>query len=159
MGEFINCAAERVCQFSDRHRFGLLSISIGVVYLWFGALKLFPSWSPAEDLALETLSMIVFHTIDNNVLLMLLACVEVFIGLSLIFRFTTKPVMLLVLIHMFGTMIPLFFMTSITFNKPPFGFSIIGQYILKNIVIIAGLLIVFSKQIKPIKPLSNEETI
>lgn len=151
MGQFLNGAATRVCQFSDRHRFSLLSISIGVVYLWFGALKLFPSWSPAEDLALETLSMVVFHTMNSKVLLTLLACVEVFIGLSLIFRFTTKLMILLVLIHMFGTMIPLFFMTNITFNKPPFGFSIIGQYILKNIVIITGLLIVFSKQIKTIE--------
>src|SRR5262245_28073934 len=34
----------------SRHSVRALRIGLGVVYLWFGALKLFPSLSPAEEL-------------------------------------------------------------------------------------------------------------
>ena len=38
-------------------RFGpeLLRISLGIVFFWFGVLKLFPNVSPAEELATKTI--------------------------------------------------------------------------------------------------------
>jgi uncharacterized membrane protein YkgB len=37
----------------------LLRISLGVVCLWFGALKFFPELSPAQDLATRTIKNLV----------------------------------------------------------------------------------------------------
>lgn len=153
-----NSIVEKLNFFFHKYQVNILTISIGIIYLWFGLLKFFPNWSPAEGLATKTLSILVFHAIDNNILIIILALVEVFIGISLIIRIKTKALMYLVFIHMFGTFAPFFLMTEITFNKPPFGFSIIGQYILKNIVIISGLIIVFSKNNHQIK-YQNEKTV
>ena len=34
----------------------LMRVSLGVIFLWFGALKFFPSGSPIQDLAVRTMS-------------------------------------------------------------------------------------------------------
>jgi uncharacterized membrane protein YkgB len=147
MSSIKNIFVVKIHQFSDKHSIDFLSISIGIIYLWFGALKLFPNLSPAEELAGETLSTLVFHAIDQRILIIALALIEIFIGISLLFRKTYKIVIYLAFTHMLGTLLPIFIFPEISFNKPPFGFSIIGQYIMKNLVIISGLIIVFSKKI------------
>ena len=35
----------------------LLRMSLGAIFLWFGALKFFPDLSPAQDLATRTMSV------------------------------------------------------------------------------------------------------
>ncbi len=37
-----------------------LRISIGIIYFWFGALKFFHGYSPAEDLAINTINELTF---------------------------------------------------------------------------------------------------
>lgn len=144
--ELKNSISTTCYSFIDKYRVDLLAISIGIIYLWFGALKLFPNWSPAEGIATETLSALVFHSISKQFLLVALGLVEVGIGIALILRNVSRFLKYVVFMHMLGTLLPLFIFPEITFNKPPFGFSIVGQYILKNIVIVSGLLIVFSKK-------------
>ncbi|MDN5216955.1 doxx family protein [Fulvivirgaceae bacterium BMA12] len=127
------------------HKYGMryLESSIGLIYLWFGALKFFPGLSPAEQLAGDTLSIIVFHTIDQQWLLWGLAVMELVIGICLLFRSRSKLAIFLVFLHMAGTLLPLFIFPDLSFSNPPFGFSIIGQYIMKNLVIIGALVIIY----------------
>ncbi len=127
------------------HKYGMryLESSIGLIYLWFGALKFFPGLSPAEQLAGDTLSAIVFHTIDQQWLLWGLATMELVIGICLLFRSRSKFAIFLVFLHMAGTLLPLFIFPDLSFSNPPFGFSIIGQYIMKNLVIIGALIIIY----------------
>ncbi|MCF7568843.1 doxx family protein [Sabulilitoribacter arenilitoris] len=146
MNELKNVLVSKIYKYSDKHKVSFLAISIGLIYLWFGILKLFPGLSPAENLAGNTLSAIVFYTINQRTLLIVLALVEIFIGINLLFQKRNKLLIYLVFIHMIGTLLPLFIFPEISFTKPPFGFSIIGQYIMKNFVIISGLIIVFSKK-------------
>ena len=42
----------------------LLRITVGIVYLWFGALKFFQGLSPAEQLAMQTIHEL---TVSKNV--------------------------------------------------------------------------------------------
>ena len=58
-----------------------LLVLIGVVYIWFGALKLFVGVSPAESIAFETISVLTFHIIPQATAVKLLAIIEVVIGL------------------------------------------------------------------------------
>ena len=44
----------RVAGFMTHWSIPVLSFALGVVYVWFGALKLVPGLSPAEDLVLAT---------------------------------------------------------------------------------------------------------
>ena len=46
----------RLTRWMSRRGVALLRWSLGVVFLWFGALKFFPGASPAEDLAARTIA-------------------------------------------------------------------------------------------------------
>ena len=67
-------------------RYGLLllRISLGVVFLWFGALKFFPGLSPAHDLASRTIEALSLGTVHTNVSIPILAAWECLIGLGLL---------------------------------------------------------------------------
>jgi len=116
----------------------IFSASIGIIYLWFGALKFLHSYSPAEALALQTINKLTFNLLADNFSLLTLAVWECFIGIALIFRLWMKPVLIIMFVHMFFTFAPFVFFPAVTFSHPPFGFSLVGQYIMKNIVIISG---------------------
>jgi len=118
----------------------LISISIGIVYLWFGLLKFFPSMSPAEELAINTIDKLTFDLIPSNISIILLAIWETSVGLLLILGFYRKTAIVSALIHMIFTFTPLILFPEISFNSLPFSFTIIGQYIVKNIIIVSALL-------------------
>lgn len=120
--------------------FNLLSISIGIVYFAFGILKFFPHLSPAEDLAEQTISKLTFGLVSGKFALISLAIMETFIGLVFIFQITHKFVIYLALFHMAATFLPFIFFPEITFNASVSSFSIVGQYIAKNIIVIGALL-------------------
>jgi uncharacterized membrane protein YkgB len=116
-----------------------LAISIGLVYLFFGALKFFSSLSPAEDLAIQTINSITLHIIPEKTALLLLALWETSVGICLLLNFHKKAILVLALVHMFFTFTPLFIAPEIIFSNTSFAPTLLGQYIFKNIVIIAAL--------------------
>ncbi len=130
---------------SDRYGLWFLRFSIGLIYVWFGALKFFPNMSPAEDLAADTLSVISFHLIDKAYLLLFLALWEVGLGLFLMSGIKSKFIIWALLLHMLGTLTPMFIFPEMVFTNPPLGFSIVGQYIMKNFVIIGAALVIYNR--------------
>lgn len=123
----------------------MLSISIGIVYLWFGFLKFFPGLSPADVLAKQTISLLTFNLIPENVGILLLAVMEVAIGLGLILNIQLQKIILAALVHLVLTFIPVVFFPEISFSKAPFSLTLVGQYIIKNIVIISSLLLIYQR--------------
>lgn len=130
---------------ADKYGMKLLESSIGVIYLWFGVLKFFPNYSPAEALAADTLDLLTLHLFDKQILVWTLAFAELFIGLALILKIKSKYVIWGLLVHMGGTFSPILFFPEQVFTHPPFGFSIVGQYIMKNLVIISAALVIYTK--------------
>ena len=126
----------------------ILAISIGLVYIWFGALKFFPSLSPAEDLAKNTIDSLTVGLIPSTVSIIVLAIWESVIGVCLLLNIYRKQVIILALIHMFFTFSPLFFFPDLSFNSLPVGFSLVGQYIFKNLIIISALITLYRVPIK-----------
>lgn len=120
-----------------------LAISIGLVYLWFGGLKYFPGLSPAEELAKNTIDMLTFGIIPSDVSIILLAIWETAIGLLLIFNRVNRLVITIALLHMLFTFTPLVLFPEQSFDSLPIGFSLLGQYIFKNIVIVVALLTLY----------------
>jgi uncharacterized membrane protein YphA (DoxX/SURF4 family) len=120
----------------------LLAISIGLIYVWFGALKFFPSLSPAETLATDTVDAMTFYLLPEGVGYFMLAVLEVAIGLGLMIGIKKRIFIIAALVHMVCTFIPLFAFPESSFTEAPYGFTIVGQYIMKNIVIIVALLII-----------------
>ena len=114
--------------------FTLLRISLGLIYFLFGILKLFPDLSPAELLAGETISRISFQLLDAREALRILGCVECAIGISFLLGLRPKAVFVIFLLHMAGTILPLFVLPELMFKVAPFAPTIEGQYVLKNLV-------------------------
>lgn len=125
-----------------RYGVALLRVSLGIVFLWFGALKFFPSASPAEDLAARTIATLSFGILEPSVSLPLLGAWEVLIGLGLLTRRFMRATVMLLLMQMLGTVTPLFLFRAETWTAFPFAGTLEGQYIIKNIVLVAGALVV-----------------
>ena len=124
----------------------LLRIPIGIVYLWFGGLKLFPGWSPAETLAKNTVQELSLGLIAGRPAILFVAILEVVIGIFLIFGRYKKTTILVTLMHMAFTFTPLFFFSEQSFQIAPLVPTLLGQYIGKNIIIIGALLTLMAKE-------------
>ena len=125
-----------------RYGVTLLRLSLGVVFLWFGVLKFFPNASPAEDLAARTIAKLSFGFVGPDVSLPLLGAWEALIGLGLLTRRCMRATVALLLLQMLGTITPLFLFRDETWTAFPFVGTLEGQYIIKNIVLVAGALVV-----------------
>ena len=115
----------------------VLRIGLGVVFFWFGALKLFPGLSPAEGLVRNTV-----YFVDPALFLPVLAVWEVLIGLGLMLGRFLRVTLLLLFLQMPGTALPLVLLPEVVWTVFPHGLTLEGQYIVKNLVLIgAGLVL------------------
>ena len=120
----------------------LLRWSLGIVFFWFGALKFFPGLSPADQLALATIDRLTFGLIPPDTARLLLALLEVAIGIGLITNRFIRLTLLLLFGQMAGAVTPLFLFPDRIWARPPFVLTLEGQYIIKNAILIsAGLVI------------------
>ncbi len=120
-------------------RYGLLvmRVGLGVVFFWFGALKLVPGLSPAEELVRNTV-----YFVDPDLFLPVLAIWEMLIGLGLISGKLMRLTLLLLFLQMPGTALPLLILPEVCWTAFPIGLTLEGQYIIKNLVLIgAGLVL------------------
>ncbi len=129
----------------SQRKVAIMPIAIGLVYIWFGALKFFPGLSPAENLAIGTIHELTFHIFSDQVALILLAFWEVSIGVFLLTNLFKKTALYLALLHIVLTFTPFVFFPELVFTKAPFGLTLVGQYIVKNLIIL-GILVVLIKQ-------------
>ena len=132
----------QITNWMARYGVMLLRISLGVVFLWFGALKFFPNLSPAQDLATKTISTLTFGIVQPQVSLPVLAAWECLIGLGLLTGKFLRATLLLLWLQMLGTITPLFLFPDEAFVRFPYAPTLEGQYIIKNIVLVsAGIVI------------------
>lgn len=116
----------------ERHGYRLLRIAMGIVFIWFGALKPF-GLSPAEALVAKATTWIPIPGF-----LYVLAAWEVAIGVCFLFKGLVRWGVVLLFLHMPGTMLPLITLPDETFVRFPYALSLEGQYIVKNLVLIAA---------------------
>jgi uncharacterized membrane protein YphA (DoxX/SURF4 family) len=124
------------------HGICLLRRSLGVVFVWFGVLKFFPSLSPAEDLAARTITVLTFGVVGPSISLPVLATWECAIGLSFVTGRLMRAGLVLLFAQMAGTFLPLAFFPGEVWTHAPYAATLEGQYIIKNVVLVsAGLVI------------------
>ena len=114
----------------------IMRMGLGIVFLWFGALKYFPGLSPAEDLVRSTI-----YFVDPDFFIPILATWEVLIGLGLIWGRWLRITLLLLFLQMPGTAMPLFILPDVVWTTFPYGLTLEGQYIVKNLVLIGSALV------------------
>lgn len=125
-----------------RYSLTLLRLSLGIVFLWFGALKFFPQMSPAQDLAIRTIDMLSGGLVPATVALPLLAAWECLIGLGLLAGRGLRAILFLLYVQMLGTLTPVALFPSEVFTQFPYAPTLEGQYIIKNIVLISAGIVV-----------------
>jgi uncharacterized membrane protein YkgB len=116
----------------------LLRWSVGIVFLWFGLLKFFPGWSPAQELATKTISLLTFGRVEPSVSIWILAAWETLIGIGLLFNLFMRATLLLLFVQMLGTITPLALFPGEAFTRFPYAPTLEGQYIIKNLVLISA---------------------
>ena len=129
----------------QKNSLGLLSITIGIVYLWFGLLKFVPGLSPAEGLATETIRLLTFGILGPSLSMKLLALWETTLGVLLVAGFFRRLVIPLALTHIALTFTPMLFFPDQVFSNNPFYLTLLGQYIAKNIIIVGALIIIWQE--------------
>jgi len=118
-----------------------LRVSLAVVFVWFGLLKPL-GLSPAAELVLLTVAwMPLFAPVTW---LAIIGWWEVLIGLTFLFHKTLRLAIALLFLQMIGTFLPLVLLPDIAFQagRFPYAPTMEGQYIVKNLVIIAAALVV-----------------
>jgi uncharacterized membrane protein YphA (DoxX/SURF4 family) len=131
----------RITGWMARHGLPLLRISLGIVFLWFGALKFFPGLSPASDLAARTITTLSFGIVPSSVSVPVLAGWECLIGLGLLSGIFMRATLLLLAVQMAGTLTPLLFFPGEVFTRIPYAPTLEGQYIIKNAVLISAAIV------------------
>jgi uncharacterized membrane protein YkgB len=142
MSEKFDRIDERITRWLARYGIVLLRIGLGVVFFWFGALKFFAGLSPAQDLAAKTISILTFDLMPPSISIPILAAWECLIGLGLITGRFMRATLLLLVMQMLGTVTPLFFFPELTFTRVPYAPTLEGQYIIKNIVLVAAAMVI-----------------
>ena len=125
----------------------LTRVALGIVFFWFGVLKFFPGASSAEAIAGETITRLTFGLVHPAVSMPILATWECAIGLGLLSGRFLRATMLLMAAQMPGTFLPFLFFPKLTWEHFPYSPSLLGQYIIKNLVLLcAGVLVTATMQ-------------
>jgi uncharacterized membrane protein YkgB len=131
----------RITNLMAGHGLLLLRLALGFVFLWFGALKLVPGASPAEMLAGQTIERLTGGLIPSATALPILAVWEVAIGVGLLIGRWMRVTLLLLFVQMLGTITPLVLFPTETFSHFPWAPTLEGQYIIKNVVLVAAAIV------------------
>ncbi|WP_100433611.1 hypothetical protein [Flavobacterium sp. 1] len=123
----------------EKHGVNLMRIALAIVYIWFGALKIF-GLSPAGDLVEKTV-----FWFRPEIFIPVLGICEVLIGLGLLIKRLIPITIFFLLMHMSATLFPFFILKSSCFDGFPYEPTLVGQYIIKNIVLVSGALVISGK--------------
>ena len=128
-----------ITKFMSKWGITFLRYSLGLIYIWFGILKPF-GLSPAQELVENTV-----YWFDNpKTFVPILGWWEVVFGLTMCIKPLIRVSIFLLFIQMPGTFLPLVLLPEVCFSNFPFGLTLEGQYIVKNLIIISAALVVGS---------------
>ena len=132
---------QKISTFMERWGILAVRISFGIIFIWFGILKPM-GISSAESLVLATVPWL--PVFEGQTWVAIIGWWEVIIGIAFLFRKTIRIAIGLLALQMVGTFMPLIFLPEVTFQAGyfPFGPTMEGQYIIKNLMIISAALVV-----------------
>ena len=127
-----------VTHWMAQHGITMLRWSIGLIFIWFGALKLVPGMSPADQIATDTTMTLTFGLLSEDAARLALAGLELVIGVGLLTGRLLRVTLLLLFAQMAGTLTPLVISPDQIWSDFPFVLTLEGQYIMKNAVLMSA---------------------
>lgn len=114
-----------------------LRISVALVFIWFGALKIFDV-TPVTELVANTV-----YWFDPDWVVPTLGVVEAAVGLGLLFKVALRSVLALFFLQMLGTFLVFIVQPDVAFvDGNPLLLTTEGEFVVKNLVLLsAGLVI------------------
>ena len=141
----VDAVLETVQSLIERYGLIALRVSIGIVFLGFGALKFFPGASPIEPLVSQTWAALTFGVISGYAALAITAALEVAIGVLFISGVWMTLGFGLLAFTFVGILSPLVLFGGDLF---PDGLpTLVAQYILKDVVLIVAAFVVATSTI------------
>ncbi|HEV8045523.1 MAG TPA: DoxX family membrane protein [Rubrobacter sp.] len=122
-------------------RYGILAlrISLGVIFVWFGVLKVIGD-SPVYDLVASTV-----YLVPPELFVPFLGFWEIAVGLGLLTGLALRLTLIFFLMQMAGTFLVLVVKPEVAFQGlNPLLLTTEGEFVVKNIVLISGALVVGS---------------
>lgn len=117
----------------------LLRAALGVVFAWFGALKLAGA-SPVEELVAATLPFV-----DVGIAMPVLGVVEVVLGLALAAGVLPRLTLLVLAGHLSGTFLTFLTASDLMWQDGnPLALTTEGEFVAKNVVFIAAALVLIA---------------
>ncbi|HET9142854.1 DoxX family membrane protein [Actinophytocola sp.] len=118
----------------------LLRLAIGIVFIWFGALKI-ANVTPVGDFVANTLPWF-----DRAWVVPALGIFEVLLGLALISGKALSLVCAALVAHLCGTFLALVMQPNVTFQDGnPLLLTTEGEFVVKNLVLISAALVIAAK--------------
>jgi putative oxidoreductase len=139
------------------HSITALRVSLGLVFLGFGALKFVPGASPAEALVMRTVDTLTLGVISGQTAVLTTAVLETFIGLTFITGIGLRLGLMVLAGSLVGIMSPLVLFAGDLF--PDFTPTIEAQYVFKDIVLAAAGAVVAAKALGARYVMSDEEAV
>jgi putative oxidoreductase len=116
-----------------------LRILLGVLFIWFGALKVVGA-SPVKAIVSGTLPFL-----DPGLSVTGLGVVEVLLGLGLVTGIGLRIVLLVLVAHLAGTFLTFLMLPDLMFRgHDPLLLTENGEFVMKNLVLISAVLILVS---------------
>jgi putative oxidoreductase len=135
----ITLPRERLLRAADagtRASLPLLRYSLGIVFIWFGALKLTQS-TPIADLVAATVPFL-----PESWFVPALGAFEVMIGIALLIGRWIGVVVALMVAHLAGTFLVIVMQPDAVFQHDnPLLLTMTGEFVVKNLVLIAAGLV------------------
>ena len=133
----------RILAWAARHAPAALRLTIGVVFVWFGALKVL-GLSPAAALVTQTVNAI---RVTHGPIVAILGLLEMAIGLGLVFGVALRSTLLVFALQQAGTFLVLILCPDVAFqHHNPLLLTMTGEFVIKNIVLLAGGVVVAGSQ-------------
>lgn len=118
---------------TKRYGLTLLRIALGLVFIWFGLLKVIGR-SPVEALVADTMPWLAPALLVPG-----LGVIEVAVGIGLLALIAVRLTFMLFFLQMVGTFSVLILHPSASFqNGNPLMLSTLGEFVIKNLVLIAA---------------------
>jgi putative oxidoreductase len=125
---------------AGRFSIPLLRVAMGVVFIWFGALKVAGA-TPVADLVAGTVPWL-----DRTWFVPALGATEMVFGVALLIGRLLPFVCVVLTGHLCGTFLVLVMEPELAFqNANPLLLTTIGEFVVKNVVLISAALVLASK--------------
>ena len=135
----------RVRRFLATTGVAALRVSLGVVFIWFGLLKLLDV-SPVAGLVSRTV-----YWFDPDVVVPVLGVVEIVVGSLLLVNRLLRVALAIFAGQMVGTFLVFLILPEVAFRDGnPLLLTVEGEFVIKNLVLIAGAMVVGSR-VRPIR--------